>query len=55
VLIGVDDVEAGVGEEAADGGDQAGAVRAGEQQARCRRVRDPPIIRLPLDCSLAAI
>jgi hypothetical protein len=55
VLVGVDDVEAGVGEEAADGGDQAGPVGAGEQQARCRRVRDPPIIRLPLGYGLAAI
>jgi hypothetical protein len=29
VLICVDDVEAGLGEEAADGGDQAGSVGAG--------------------------
>jgi hypothetical protein len=34
VLVGVDDVEAGFGEEAADGGDQARPVGAGEQQAR---------------------
>jgi hypothetical protein len=34
VLIGVEDVAPGVGEEAADGGDQARLVRAGEQQAR---------------------
>jgi heavy metal translocating P-type ATPase len=34
VLVGVDDVEAGVGEEAADRGDQARPVGAGEQQAR---------------------
>jgi len=34
VLIGVDDVAAGVGEEAADGGDQAGPIGAGEQQTR---------------------
>jgi hypothetical protein len=34
VLVGVDDVEAGLGEEAADGGDQAGSVGTGEQQAR---------------------
>jgi heavy metal translocating P-type ATPase len=34
VLVGVDDVEAGVGEEAADRGDQPRPVRAGEQQAR---------------------
>jgi heavy metal translocating P-type ATPase len=33
VLVGVDDVEAGLGQEAADGGDQPGPVRAGEQQA----------------------
>jgi hypothetical protein len=34
VLIGIYDVATGVGEEAADGGDQAGLIRAGEQQAR---------------------
>jgi hypothetical protein len=34
VLVGVDDVEAGFGEEAADRGDQAGPVGAGEQQSR---------------------
>jgi hypothetical protein len=34
VLVGVDDVAPGVGEEAADGGDQAGLVGTGEQQAR---------------------
>jgi hypothetical protein len=34
VLVGVDDVAAGVGEEAADRGDQPGLVRAGEEQAR---------------------
>jgi hypothetical protein len=34
VLIGVDDVATGVGEEAADGGDQTGPIGAGEQQAR---------------------
>ena len=44
VLIGVDDVEPGVGEEAADGGDQPGPVGAGEQQARCRLLRDLRII-----------
>jgi hypothetical protein len=33
VLVGIDDVEAGIGEEAADGGDQARPVGAGEQQA----------------------
>jgi len=33
VLVGVDDVEPGVGEEAADRGDQPRAVGAGEQQA----------------------
>ena len=36
VLVGVDDVAAGVGEEAADRGDQPGLVGAGEQQARGR-------------------
>jgi hypothetical protein len=35
VLVGVDDVQPGVGEEAADGGDQPRPVGAGEQQARC--------------------
>jgi hypothetical protein len=40
VLVGVDDVEARVGEEAADRGDQTGAVGAGEQEARCRLVGD---------------
>jgi heavy metal translocating P-type ATPase len=35
VLVGVDDVETGVGEEAADRGDQARAVRTGEQEAGC--------------------
>jgi hypothetical protein len=34
VLIGVDDVAAGVGEEAADGSDQPGAIGTGEEQAR---------------------
>jgi hypothetical protein len=46
VLVGVDDVEPGVGEEAADGGDQSRPVRAGEQQARCRRLSDLGIIAL---------
>jgi len=44
VLVGVDDVEACIGEEATDSGDQTRAVRAGEQQPRCRRIRDLPII-----------
>jgi hypothetical protein len=35
VLVGVDDVEPGVGEEAADPRDQARSVRAGEQQSGC--------------------
>ena len=39
VLVGVDDVEPGVGEEAADRGDQPRPVGAGEQQARCRAAR----------------
>jgi hypothetical protein len=34
VLIGVDDVATGIGEEAADGGDQTGLIGADEQQAR---------------------
>jgi hypothetical protein len=38
VLVGVDDVEAGLGEEAADRGDQPRPVGAGEQQARGGRV-----------------
>jgi len=33
VLVGVDDVEPGLGEEAADRGDQAGTIGAGEQEA----------------------
>jgi hypothetical protein len=48
VLVGVDDVEAGVGEEAADRGDQAGSVGAGKEQSRCRLVRDPGIIAVSL-------
>ena len=44
VLVGVDDVEAGLGEEAADRGDQPRPVGAGKQQARCRRLGDRPII-----------
>jgi hypothetical protein len=44
VLVGVDDVEAGIGEEAADRRDQARPVGAGEEQARCRLFRDPRII-----------
>ncbi len=35
-VVGVDDVEAGVGEEAAHRGDQAGTVGTGEEQARRR-------------------
>jgi hypothetical protein len=34
VLVGVDDVAPGIGEEAADGGDQAGPIGTGEQQTR---------------------
>jgi hypothetical protein len=34
VLVGVDDVATGVGEEAADGSDQAGPIGASKQQAR---------------------
>jgi hypothetical protein len=44
VLVGVDDVEAGVGEEAADRGDQPRPVRAGEQQARCGVLGDARIM-----------
>jgi hypothetical protein len=33
VLVGVDDVATAVSEEAADRGDQAGLIGAGEQQA----------------------
>jgi len=44
VLIGVDDVESGRGEEAADRGDQARLVGAGEQQARCRQLGDRRMI-----------
>jgi heavy metal translocating P-type ATPase len=46
VLVGVDDVEAGLGEEAADRRDQPGPVRAGEQQAGGGR--------LPLDAGMMA-
>jgi hypothetical protein len=38
VLVGVDDVAARIGEEAADRSDQAGLIRAGEEQAGCRRL-----------------
>jgi hypothetical protein len=34
VLIGVDDVAAGVGEEATDGGDQTRLIGTSEEQAR---------------------
>ena len=44
VLVGVDDVEPGVGEEAADGGDQPRPVGAGEQQAGCGLLGDPPMM-----------
>jgi hypothetical protein len=44
VLVGVDDVAAGGGEEAADRRDQPGAIGAGKQQARCRVLGDPGII-----------
>jgi hypothetical protein len=47
VLVGIDDVEPGRGEEAADRGDQAGPVGAGEQQAGCRRLGDLSIIPAP--------
>jgi hypothetical protein len=33
VLIGIDDVEPGLGEEAADRSDQSRLIRAGKQQA----------------------
>jgi len=41
VLVCVDDVEPGLGEEAADGGDQTRPVGAGEQQTRCRCLGHP--------------
>jgi hypothetical protein len=44
VLVGVDDVESGVGEEAADPRDQARPVRAGEQQSGCRMLGDRRIM-----------
>jgi hypothetical protein len=44
VLVGVDDVETGVGEEAADRGDQPRPVRAGEEQTGCRLVGDPSMM-----------
>jgi hypothetical protein len=34
VLVGVDDVASGIGEEAADRGDQPGLIGAGEEKAR---------------------
>jgi hypothetical protein len=40
MLVRVDDVEARVGEEAADAGDQPRPVRAGEEQSRCRVIGD---------------
>lgn len=48
VLVGVEDVEPGVGEKAADRGDQSRPVRAGEQQSRCRDLGDAGIISLLL-------
>jgi hypothetical protein len=47
VLIGVDDVEPSLGEEAADRGDQSRPVGAGKQQARCRGIGDSRIIAAP--------
>jgi hypothetical protein len=44
VLVGVDDVETRLGEETTDSGDQAGPIRTGEEQARCRRLGDLLII-----------
>jgi hypothetical protein len=45
VLVGVDDVAAGVGEEAADRGDQSRLIGAGEEQARrMRAANDAEII-----------
>jgi hypothetical protein len=40
VLVDVDDVQPGFGEEARDGRDQAGPIRAGEQEARGVGVRN---------------
>jgi hypothetical protein len=44
VLVGVDDVEPRVGEEAACRGDQPRPVGAGEKKARCRLLGDLPIM-----------
>lgn len=44
MLIGVDDVEPGVGEEATDRGDQPRPVGTGKEQARCRFLDDRSII-----------
>jgi hypothetical protein len=44
VLVGVDDVESRVGEEAADPRDQARPVWAGEQQPGCLVVGDRRIM-----------
>jgi hypothetical protein len=44
MLIGVDDVETGVGEEAADGRDQPRAIGAGEQESGCVLLGDPRIM-----------
>ena len=49
MLVRVDDVEPGVRQEAADGGNQPRLVRAGEEQAGCRLVGDPPI--MPVGCA----
>jgi hypothetical protein len=47
VLIGIDDVESGLGEEAADRRDQARLIGAGKQQTGCRSLGDPSMIAAP--------
>jgi hypothetical protein len=44
VLIGVDDIAAGVGQEGADPGDQPRSIGAGEEQPRCRKLGDTRIM-----------
>jgi hypothetical protein len=44
MLVGIDDVETGLGKEAADRGDQPRPVGTGKQQPRCRVLGDSPII-----------
>jgi hypothetical protein len=46
VLVGIDDVEPGIGEEAADRGDQPRPVRAGEEKSRCGLLGNLPMMAL---------